>query len=141
VGRNAVLAHKFEVFMPQLVIFCLLRCRLCWRCFDTSRSITGYLFMMGGGAISWSSKRQATVATSTVEAEHVAAAAAVREGLWVRRLAMEFGLGEAAIKILGASGTWRSEVQLPGDGQDAGRHVHQAIDEGRVGDDLCCYWG
>jgi hypothetical protein len=68
---------------------------------DTRRSTTGYLFMMGGGAISWSSKRQATVAASTVEAEYMAAAAAVKEGLWVRNLAMELGLGDATINIRG----------------------------------------
>jgi hypothetical protein len=66
---------------------------------DMRRSTTGYLFMMGGGAISWSSKRQATVAASTVEAEYMAAAATVKEGLWVRSLAMELGLDDAAIKI------------------------------------------
>jgi hypothetical protein len=37
-------------------------------CRDTRRSTTGYVFMMAGGAVTWSSKRQATVALSMVEA-------------------------------------------------------------------------
>jgi hypothetical protein len=41
-------------------------------CHDTRRSTSGYIFTMSGGPFTWSSKRQATVALSTVEAEYIA---------------------------------------------------------------------
>ena len=41
-------------------------------CRDTCWSTSGYVFRMAGGAVTWSSKRQATIALSTVEAEYVA---------------------------------------------------------------------
>ena len=53
---------------------------------DTRKSTTGYVFLWGGAAISWCSKRQPTVSTSTMEAEYVAANALVREALWLRKL-------------------------------------------------------
>ncbi|GLC41061.1 hypothetical protein PLESTB_000947700 [Pleodorina starrii] len=37
------------------------------------RSTSGFVFLLGGGAISWSSKLQPTIATSTAEAEYMAA--------------------------------------------------------------------
>ncbi len=41
-------------------------------CRDTRHSTSGYIFTMAGGAVTWSSKHQATVALSTIEAEYVA---------------------------------------------------------------------
>jgi hypothetical protein len=39
---------------------------------EDRRSTIGFVFMMGGGAISWSSKRQPTIALSMMEAEYMA---------------------------------------------------------------------
>ena len=52
----------------------------------TRRSTTGYIFTMHGASVSWTSKRQGSVALSTTEAEYVAGAMAAREAVWVRRL-------------------------------------------------------
>jgi hypothetical protein len=47
-------------------------------------SVSGYAFTLGGGAISWWTKKQKTVATSTVEAEYMATTAASKEAIWWR---------------------------------------------------------
>lgn len=45
--------------------------------------------MIGGGAVSWLSRRQVTVALSTAEAEYMASAA--QEAVWVSRLFRSLG--------------------------------------------------
>ena len=46
------------------------------------KSISGFVVMFEGGAVSWGSKKQTSVALSTVEAEFIAASTAVKEILW-----------------------------------------------------------
>ena len=53
---------------------------------DKRRSITGAVMLMQGAAVLWISKLQSLVATSTTEAEFIAAAMGTKEGLWVRKL-------------------------------------------------------
>ena len=53
-------------------------------CTDDRRSVTGYSVHLGGVAVSWLSTRQRTTAQSTVEAEYMASAEAVKEAVWWR---------------------------------------------------------
>ena len=60
-------------------------------CVDTRRSNTGYVFLIGGAAISWCSKRQRSVTLSSCEAEYVAACEATRELIWETAFIRELG--------------------------------------------------
>jgi len=66
---------------------------------DGRRSTTGFVFTLNGGPISWASKRQSTVATSTAEAEYVAAAMATKEALWLRKLLSALGVDGGAVPM------------------------------------------
>ena len=60
---------------------------------DDRRSVTGYVFIVAGGAISWQAKKQPTVALSSVEAEYMAATQATKEAIWLRLFFKGLGLG------------------------------------------------
>jgi len=66
---------------------------------DARRSTTGFIFTLNGGPVSWRSKRQSTVATSTAEAEYVAAAMATKEALWLRQLLSALGVDGGAVPL------------------------------------------
>eukprot|EP00048_Salpingoeca_helianthica_P013920 m.211283 g.211283 ORF g.211283 m.211283 type:complete len:273 (+) comp15559_c3_seq2:760-1578(+) len=57
-----------------------------WAEDPTRRSQSAYVFMLGNAAVSWRSKLQSIVATSSCEAEYVALSAAVKEALYLRSL-------------------------------------------------------
>ena len=46
-------------------------------------AISGYMFLVNGGAILWSSKKQTLVTLSIAESEYVAATYTAKEALWL----------------------------------------------------------
>ena len=58
---------------------------------DDRRSTSGYVFMLGTGAVSWSSKKQPVVTLSSTEAEFIAAASCACQGVWMRRIMEKLG--------------------------------------------------
>ena len=69
---------------------------------DTRRSTSGYVFLIGGGAFSWCSKRQGGSALSSCEAEYYAAAQAAMEVAWQRSFLQEIGLKQQEAIIIGS---------------------------------------
>ncbi|KAL2885544.1 Retrovirus-related Pol polyprotein from transposon TNT 1-94 [Ceratocystis lukuohia] len=115
------------------------------------RSVSGMVFIGLGGAISWSSKKQATVATSTTEAEYIGLTPCAKEGihlrrilnkiigtfetkpeecqsLWLKKETLVFGDNQAAIKIAKALGVKKGTKHI-----DTQYHaVKQWVKEGLV---------
>ena len=59
---------------------------------DDRKSITGYVFLIHGGAVSWQAKKQPTVALSSVEAEYMAATQSCKEALWWKTFLSQLGV-------------------------------------------------
>jgi hypothetical protein len=72
--------------------------------------VSGHIFMLNMGPISWTSAKQRCVATSTTEAEYIALCEASKQGQWLRTLLQEIGRE----KLLGGRG---DRVQIFGDNQ------------------------
>ena len=52
----------------------------CMTDLDDFKSQSGYVFTLNGGAVSWKSYKQNTVADSTMDAKYIAASKASKEG-------------------------------------------------------------
>ncbi|XP_074293159.1 secreted RxLR effector protein 161-like [Silene latifolia] len=59
---------------------------------DSRRSMTGYVFTLGGSVVSWKATLQPTVTLSTTEAEYMTLTAAAKEGIWLKGLVSDLGL-------------------------------------------------
>ncbi|XP_043703711.1 secreted RxLR effector protein 161-like [Telopea speciosissima] len=53
-------------------------------CTDDMKSTSGYVFLMGGGAISWKGVKQTVIASSTMQAEFVVMFEATKQAVWLR---------------------------------------------------------
>ena len=56
---------------------------------DSRKSTSGYVFTFIGGAISWRSVKQSSIADSTMEAEYIAASEAAKEVVWLKNFLMD----------------------------------------------------
>ena len=48
--------------------------------------------MLNGGAVSWKSLKQSTVADSTTKAEYISASDAAKEAVWIRKFITKLGV-------------------------------------------------
>ncbi|GKB71406.1 zinc finger, CCHC-type containing protein, partial [Tanacetum coccineum] len=55
-------------------------------------STSGWVFLLGGGAISWASKKQTYITGSTMKSEFVALAAVGKKAEWLKNLLLEIPL-------------------------------------------------
>jgi len=60
---------------------------------EDQKVISGYMFIINGGAVSWSTKHQEIIPLSTTKSEYIVATYAVKEALWLRSIILQvFGL-------------------------------------------------
>ena len=59
---------------------------------DDFRSQSGFVFCLNGGAVSWRSSKQDTVADSTIEAEYIATSDAAKEAVWIKNFVFRSGV-------------------------------------------------
>ncbi|GKA19507.1 hypothetical protein Tco_0699422 [Tanacetum coccineum] len=59
---------------------------------EDNSSTNGWVFLLGGGAISWASKKQTSITGSTIKYEYVALASAGKEAEWLKNLLLEIPL-------------------------------------------------
>lgn len=60
-------------------------------CLQTRKTTGGYLFCLNNAPLTWQSKRQSLVVTSTTEGEYVAVCEAAKEAVWLRLLLADMG--------------------------------------------------
>ncbi|RVW20652.1 Retrovirus-related Pol polyprotein from transposon TNT 1-94 [Vitis vinifera] len=68
---------------------------------DSRKSTTGFVFTLGGTAISWTSNLQKIVTLSTTEAEYVAATEAGKEMIWLHGFLDELGMRDRFLEDSG----------------------------------------
>ena len=67
---------------------------------NDQQSTTGYTFRIAGGAVSWASRKQPTVALSTTEAEYMATSDAARHAIWIRSFLTELSFPQNSPTVL-----------------------------------------
>ena len=57
-----------------------------------SKSMSGFIFTLNGGAVCWKSSKQHTVVDLVCEAEYIAVSDAVKEAMWLWKFIKELGV-------------------------------------------------
>jgi hypothetical protein len=103
------------------------------------KSTSGYVFTLGGGAISWSSKKQPTVALSSTEAEYITSAHAAKEATWLRLLLSELRQDMSSPTTLHIGNQPAIAIAHNPEFHEQTKHIdiryhyiHQVVDDGTV---------
>ncbi|XP_060967751.1 secreted RxLR effector protein 161-like [Cannabis sativa] len=85
--RNLVLVYKGGALNPIGYIDSDFQASL-----EDSKSTSGMVFTLGGGAVVWRSAKQTVISDSTMEAEYIAEAEAAKELVWLRKFFTSIGV-------------------------------------------------
>ncbi len=73
------------------------------------------MFLLGGAAVSWASKRQSSVTLSSCEAQYMAACFAAKEAIWIKKLLTEL------------RNPWKGPIRIHPDSQSAASLIKTPI--------------
>jgi hypothetical protein len=65
---------------------------------DDSKSQSGYMFTLNGGAFSWKSSKQGTIMESTTEEEYILTLEAPKVSVWIKKFMIELVLFQVCKK-------------------------------------------
>ena len=88
-------------------------------------STTGYVFNYSVAAISWASKKQATIALSSCEAEVVALNEAAKEGVYLRRFLADLGFGSEPPTAVATDNTGAKALSYNPEHHEKVKHVER----------------
>ena len=88
-------------------------------------STTGYVFNYSVAAISWASKKQATIALSSCEAEVVALSEAAKEGVYQRRFLADLGFATDAPTAVATDNTGAKALAYNPEHHERVKHVER----------------
>lgn len=104
-----------------------------WANDSTNRSsVSGYVFMLAGGPVSWQSRKQNTIARSSTEAEYMALGEAGKEAVWFKGLFEELGIGLAGPLQIASYDQAPAALELFGDNQGANALARNPIHHPRT---------
>lgn len=107
-------------------------------CIDSRRSTSGYIFLMGGAPVSWSSKRQAVVALSSTEAEYISLARGSQQAMWMKNFLSEINLAQPPPFLLNGDNLGSLSLTETTKGHGLSKHIdiryHYIRDRVKEGD-------
>ena len=102
-------------------------------------SMLGYAFLLGGGAVTWSSKKQPIIALSMMEAKYILATHAMKEAMWLHTFMGEITTSPAATTTIHCDN--QSTIALSKDGQYHVQtkhiniwfhYIHEAVEDSMI---------
>ncbi|CAH1448519.1 unnamed protein product [Lactuca virosa] len=91
---------------------------------DNYRSQSGWIFTLNGGAVTWKSSKQETVADSTCESEYIAASEASKEAIWLKNFIGDLGVVSSIKEPMEILCDNEGAVALTKEPRDHGRSRH-----------------
>jgi hypothetical protein len=103
------------------------------------KSTSGYMFKLAGTTVSWSSKKQMSVALSSTEAEYISGAHTAKEAIWLRQLLSELSLDTLSPTILHVDNQSTIAIAKNPEFHDCTKHIdvrhhflQQVVEDGTV---------